>query len=353
MTRIRVAVIGAGWYAAENHIPVLKARDDVALDGVCRLGAAELARVRDHFGFAFGSERFEEVIARKPDAVVVASPHHLHYEHARAAIDVGAHVLCEKPMTVDPAHAWDLVARARAAGTHLLIANGHHYLKGLTDVRDAITDGGVGKIEHVMCSFVSVTRDVFLGNRGLSRWSTTFFRPDVATWQTPARGGGFAYGQMSHSIALALWLTGLQPCSAAGQVVAPEGNDLCDAASVLCENGAVMSLSGAAAMPEGQRPLMRLIVTGDQGVLHIDLDRDFAELRRHDGKYRRFEVPPGQWAYDCKGPPNALIDLAQGRGANLAPGEIGAATTATIEAILRSARAGGAAVEVVRASAAH
>jgi predicted dehydrogenase len=347
MNRVRVAVIGAGWYAAENHIPVLKARDDVELDGVSRLGAAELARVRDHFGFAFGSERFEEVIARKPDAVVVASPHHLHYEHARAAIEAGAHVLCEKPMTVDPAEAWDLVARARKAGTHLLIANGHHWLKGLTEIRDAIASG-VGAIEHVMCSFVSVTRDVFLGNRGLSRWATTFFRPDVATWQTPARGGGFAYGQMSHSIALALWLTGLQARTASGHVLAPEGNDLCDAASVLCENGAVISLSGAAAMPEGQRPLMRLIVTGSEGVLHLDLDRDFAELRRHDRKNRRFEVPQGQWEYDCKGPPNALVELAQGRGANLAPGEIGAATTAIIAALLQSARAGGAAVRVER-----
>ncbi len=42
--KIRAAVIGAGWYGAQNHIPTLAARPEVALDGVSRLGPAELAR---------------------------------------------------------------------------------------------------------------------------------------------------------------------------------------------------------------------------------------------------------------------------------------------------------------------
>lgn len=46
MGRIRVSVVGAGWYAAENHVPALNVRDDVALDRVCRLGAEALERAR-------------------------------------------------------------------------------------------------------------------------------------------------------------------------------------------------------------------------------------------------------------------------------------------------------------------
>ena len=110
---LKAAVIGAGWFAAQNHIPVLASRPEVVLDGVCRKGAAELARVRDHFGFAFGSEDYRELLARRPDIVVVSSPHALHYEHAKAALEAGAHVMCEKPMTLDPAEAWELVALAR------------------------------------------------------------------------------------------------------------------------------------------------------------------------------------------------------------------------------------------------
>ena len=209
--KIRAAVIGAGWYGAQNHIPTLAARPEVALDGVSRLGPPELARVKDHFGFAFASEDYREILARRPDIVVISSPHHLHYEHAAAAIEAGAHVLCEKPMTLDPGQAWDLVDRARARGVHLLLVNGYQYLPHLPGLRNAIRDGEIGPIEHAMVSFISATRDVFHGDRGLNSWQTTFFRPDLATWQDPSRGGGFAWGQMSHAIPLLLWLTGLVP----------------------------------------------------------------------------------------------------------------------------------------------
>lgn len=334
---VKVSVIGAGWYAAQNHIPVLARRADVELDGVCRLGAAELERVRSHFNFAFGSEDYRDILARRPDAVVVSSPHHLHYEQACAALDAGAHVLIEKPMTLDPAQAWDLVARARTAGRHLVVANGYHYLDHLDPVRNALREGAVGEVEHILCTFVSATRAVFEGATGLKRWSTTFFRPDPTTWQAPDQGGGFAYGQMSHSIAMMLYLTGLEPDAVIGRTLSRNRVDLCDAGVVLFRNGAIASLSGAAAMPEGERGMLRFVITGADGVLEVEFDRDRAVLRRHDGANRTWEVPPGAWVYTCEGPPNALVDLALGGGENRSTGEIGAATVGIISALLASA----------------
>ncbi len=345
---VRAAVIGAGWYAAQSHIPTLAARPDVVLDSVCRLGTAELDRVSRHFGFAFASEDYQAVLARRPDVVVVASPHHCHFEHCMAALRAGAHVLCEKPMTLDPAQAWTLEAAARAAGRELLLANGYHYLPGVALLRQALLDGAVGRIEHVACSFVSATRAVFEGDVGLARWNTHFFRPSRATWQDPERGGGFAYGQLSHSIALALWLTGLEARAVSAHNYCIDGNDLCNAASVLCGDGAVLSLSGAAAMPEGQRALLRLLVTGSEGVLEIELDRDRALLHRHDGASRDLGVAPGQWNYHCEGPIHALVDSALGRGTNLSSGAIGAATVSVISALVASSRGGGNSVEVAR-----
>ena len=349
--RIKAAVIGAGWYAAQSHIPTLGSRPDVVLDGVCRLGAAELQRVRDHFGFQFSSENYLDVLARKPDVVVVASPHNKHFDHCQAALACGAHVLCEKPMTLDPAHAWALVAQAQRAGLSLVLANGYHYLPGLAQVRQALIDGAVGRIEHVSCSFVSATRAVFEGSVGLARWSSMFFRPARDTWQDPANGGGFAYGQLSHSVALTLWLTGLDALSVSAHNFNVDGNDLCNAASVLCANGSVLSLSGAAAMPEGQRALLRLFITGNEGVMEVELDRDRVSLSRHDGEDRLpLKISPGQWNYHCEGPIHAVVDLAQGRGSNLTPGAIGAATVSVIAALAASSKNGGNAVAVVQAA---
>lgn len=346
--RLRVSVIGAGWYAAENHIPALLRRDDVELDGVCRLGAAELARVRDHFGFAFASEDYRAVLARDPDAVIVASPHLLHYEHARAALEAGAHVLCEKPFTLDPAEAWDLVARARRIGRHLLIANGYNYLPHMAALARLVQDGAVGRIEQASCQFSSATRQVFSGAVGFARWNTSFFRPDRATWQNPQAGGGFAYGQLSHSIALLLWITGLQPREVSARSFDVAGIDLQDAASVGFDGGAIGAVYGGAAVPEGGRARLRLSIAGSEGIADIDVDLDRCVIERHDGTAPVVAVAPGDWIYNCLGPVHALIDLAQGRGSNHSPPELGALTTMLIAAMRESALGGGLSVRCRR-----
>jgi predicted dehydrogenase len=339
-TKLRAAVIGAGWYATQNHIPVLAARHDVVLDGVSRLGTDELARVRDHFGFAFASEDYREVLARRPDLVVVASPHPLHFEHAAAALEAGAHVLCEKPMTLDPREAWDLVEMARASGRHLLVANGYNYLRGVRMLRERILGGEIGHIEHVMCSFISATRDVFVGDSGLKSWETSMFRPAASTWQDAERGGGFAYGQMSHAIALMLYLTGLEVTSVSAHAFPAAGIDLCNAASVRFRSGAIASISGAAAMPQGNRALLRYFMTGSNGLVIAEFDRDNCEFHL-EGTAAPFDLAPGDWVYRCDGPVNALVDLPQGRGVNASPGDLGAHTVDIIAALLQSSRDGG------------
>ena len=345
--RLRASVIGAGWYAAQNHIPTLAARSEVELDGVCRLGVDELERARAHFGFAFASEDVGAVLARKPDIVVVASPHHLHFEQARAALENGAHVLCEKPMTIDPRQAWELVRIAEHHDRHLLLANGYNYLDQVDALRQRIADGAIGRIEHVMASFISATRDVFAGDDGLYAWQTAFFRPERSTWQEPTQGGGFAFGQLSHSLALLYFLTGLRPQTVSSHSLMHEGVDLANSAVIRLSNGAVASISGAAAMPQGNRGLMRLFLAGSEGIMTIEFDRDFCEIRRHDGRNEVIDIAPGAWIYNCKGPVNALVDLALGQGQNLSPGDIGARTTATIAAMLASNRADAAPINVI------
>ncbi len=53
--KLRVGVVGAGWWAVANHMPILKARSDVELVAVCRLGLAELRKVQAAFGIPYGT----------------------------------------------------------------------------------------------------------------------------------------------------------------------------------------------------------------------------------------------------------------------------------------------------------
>lgn len=72
-------------------------------------------------GAAYGS--YEELVADPGvDVVYVASPHTLHDEHVRLALDAGKAVLCEKPMTLDAATTAALFAEAAARGLFLMEA---------------------------------------------------------------------------------------------------------------------------------------------------------------------------------------------------------------------------------------
>ena len=96
MPAVRLAVIGAGAWAVSSHLPNFAAHD-VEFVAVCRTGAEALENVRTSFGFRVASEDYRDVLAQQPDVVLVSSPAGLHYEHAKAALQAGAHVLCEKP----------------------------------------------------------------------------------------------------------------------------------------------------------------------------------------------------------------------------------------------------------------
>src|SRR5687768_1820180 len=192
--RIRIGVIGAGWWATENHIPVLQARPEVEVAAVCRLGRAELARVQERFAIPFGTEDYRELLEAVPlDGVVVASPHHLHFEHARAALERDLHVLCEKPMTLRSADAWSLVEMAEAGQRHFLVPYGWNYNPAVIDARRRLESGLLGPIRHLACQMAGSTFDLFSG-REPHFVEHAFQKPDPVTWNHTRQGGGFGHG---------------------------------------------------------------------------------------------------------------------------------------------------------------
>lgn len=353
--RIRVGIVGAGSWAATNHIPVLAARDDVELVVACRKGKAELEWLGERFGFAHLTEDAAEAVGLGLDAVVVASPASMHAEHTRLALDAGAHVLCEKPFTVDAADAWDLVTHAQTAGRHLLLAFGWNYNPMVIEASRLMTDPGVGTVEHVMVAMASGTRDLLRTTEGIAHSSPegaeVGLAPDPRTWTDPAlSGGGYAQAQLSHALGLALSLTGERGAQVFAMMNTTGGPvDVHDAITVRMRSGAIASISGASGPPDGlidpddptPRHQMQVRVFGSEGQLVLDLERDLVWLHRAGESSIRVPVEPPGGRYDCEGPPNTLIDLAVGRDViNRSPAELGARTVEILEAAYRSASSG-------------
>ncbi len=166
--KARIGFIGAGWWATTNHMPALSERDDVEMSAVCRLGADELQQVKNRFGFEFATESFEDLLNMDLDGVVVSTPHSMHHEHALAAIELGMHVMCEKPLATTAAHARELVEVAERKGVHLLIPHGWHYAPFIQEAKRRMEQGAVGEIEFVMCHMASPIRKLLEGKRFLS-----------------------------------------------------------------------------------------------------------------------------------------------------------------------------------------
>jgi predicted dehydrogenase len=272
------------------------------------------------------------------DAVVIASPHALHFEHASAALHQGLHVLCEKPMTLTASEAFELLALARDRGKVLMVPHAWQFLPAMSSAQRWLRDSRVGHIQHVAAWMASPSRGLFSGMPEPERGGLR--RPNADTYA--GSHGGYAYGQLSHLFSLVFWLTGLVPTEVQAQINnGPAGSDVYDAFVIRCRGGALFSASGAAAVPFGRRHHLDIRIYGTEGALTLDMERDRLELSREDHVDVAIPLDAGALTYPAATPIHAFCDLIAGRTAvNLGDPLFSALGIAAIEAGLKSSSSG-------------
>jgi len=346
MAKLRLGVIGAGSWAVASHLPNLERHADVVeFVAVSRLGREPLERIRKRFGFQIASEDYHDVINAGIDICVVSSPSGFHYEHTEAALEAGAHVLVEKPVTIDPKQAWDLVETAKRLNRHVVVSFGWNYKPMVREAKSLMmAGGGIGKIEQVVITMSSQTREL-LSNTGVYPDAARDSLPEPATWTDPRlSGGGYGQAQLSHALGLALWLTGLRGKDVfalmSASLAAPV--ELHDAIVLRYDNGAIGTLAGGSAHigANNNKHQVEVRAIGSKGQFQIDLDRELVWRFRVPGEDVRLSFEPNAGLYDCIGPIDAL-DLALGHDVeNCSPIELGARTVEILDAAYRSARSG-------------
>jgi predicted dehydrogenase len=323
-------------------MPILAARPDVELASVCRLGQSELELVRERFGFRHATEDHRELLEQPLDGVVVTSPHTLHYEHARAALARGLHVMVEKPMTTSGSEARELARLARERNLHLVVPYGWNYKPFVAVARGQIEAGAIGRVEFVSLQMASPIRNLLTGAD--ARMGGPLFEPEPATWADPLiAGGGYAHAQLSHATGLLFYIVPeLRAQEAFAFMSAPGARvDLYDAISVRFEGGAVGTVAGAGAVPRGLKFHLDLRVFGSEGMLLLDIERERLEVRRQDGRDWALPLDGGDGSYSCDGPPNRFVDLILGREVeNSSSGDVGARSVELLDTAYRSAASG-------------
>jgi predicted dehydrogenase len=182
-------------------------------------------------GTAYGSYR---ALVEDPDVdvVYVASPHALHHEHARMALEAGKPVLCEKAFTLSAAQAEDLVALARERGLFLMEAMWMRCHPLVRRLQQLLGSGELGTVRQVRAD---------LGFR--------VDAPPTDRLLDPELGGGALLDMGIYPLTFAHLFLGAPDRVAAAATLAPSGVDLDIALALAYESGAVASLTASMTAP--------------------------------------------------------------------------------------------------------
>ncbi|MET0773118.1 MAG: Gfo/Idh/MocA family oxidoreductase [Candidatus Limnocylindrales bacterium] len=342
---VRVGVIGCGWWSTRAHLPALAAHPDAVIAAIADPDADRRDRAGERFDVrARYADAASMLAAEDLDAAIVATPHASHAPLARSCLDRGLHVLVEKPLTIDPLDAFDLVERATAARRELIVGYPYHYVPQVGELRRRFADGAIGRPELVVGLFASVVRELYrgrpesyadvLGYPTHGPTSTTYSDPVVA-------GGGQGQTQVTHLAALVLWLTGLRPVSVSAMTArAGLAVDLVDALAVRFADGALGSLASTGGVAPTQPEQLEVRVHGDAGHATIDAIHGRASMARADGSVEELPITPDAERYPEAAPAANLVAVALDREPNRSPGQLGATVVALIDAMYRSARSG-------------
>ena len=88
------------------------------------------------------------------DAVMITTPNHLHFDCARAFLEAGIDVLCDKPLTNDVAEAEALVALTNETGCVFGVSYVMSCFPMIRQAREIVASGGIGKINQIHVEFM-------------------------------------------------------------------------------------------------------------------------------------------------------------------------------------------------------
>lgn len=151
---LRVGIVGAGAVVQVAHLPVLRKTKGAEVRALCDSDLPKARALADRFGIKNTFDDIEELLRYEAlDAVVIASPTHLHEAHVAAALAANLHVLVEKPLTVSAASAQRIVRAVEKHDRVVLVGMNHRYRPDVQIVRGFVQSGELGTIESARGSW--------------------------------------------------------------------------------------------------------------------------------------------------------------------------------------------------------
>ena len=250
---LRAVVAGCG-NVAGNHAAAYRDLPGVDLVGCCDVAPERAAAFASRHGIEHSVADLGSLLALAPDVVSVCTPHPVHEQVVTAAAAHGAHVLCEKPIAVDPAAAGRMVRACEDAGVTLGVLFQRRFWPAAARIRRALDTGLLGA---PILGHASV-----LLHRDREYYASAPWR---GSWDTD--GGGVLMTQAIHSVDLLQWFLGdaVEVSARHGTFVHGDAIEVEDTlvATLRFAGGALATLSASTALTPGLGS--QLLLTGSTG----------------------------------------------------------------------------------------
>ncbi len=300
---IRLLIVGTGGMA-RNHAEGFSAIDGVQVVAGIDTRPAQLAAFQEAHGIAHGFPSVEAALAwGEFDAVTNVTPDAAHYATTLPFLGAGKHVLCEKPLATNEAHAREMAEAAAKAGVVNMVNLSYRNVPSLQKAAALVREGAIGTIRHFEASYLQswLTQDAWGAWDKESQW----------LWRlSTAHGSKGVLGDVGiHILDFATFIAG-QPAAeiscrlatfdkAAGGRIGEYTLDANDSATmqVVLGNGAIGTVA-ATRFASGHLNDLRLRIYGTKGGLEVQWEKNVSRLfgcfepNLKSAEWAEIECPP-------------------------------------------------------------
>jgi len=260
--KLNIAVVGCGYWGP-NLIRNFSALPECSVRYVCDKDEKRLAHMKQLYPSVETTSDYDKIVSDKDvDAVVVATPVHLHYELAKKALVAGKHAFVEKPMTQTAAQGNEIVHLAAKKKLTLMVGHTFIYSSPVRRIKEIVDSGDIGEVQYI------ASRRLNLG----------LFQKDI----------NVAWDLAPHDISIILYLLGKPPVSVNCQGKAHISKDIEDVTNMSLDfdNGGFATIQSSWLDPNKVR---EMIIVGSKRMIVYNDNEPLEKIKIYD---KRVETPP-------------------------------------------------------------
>ncbi len=153
--KTKVAIIGLGGIVQLVHLPNLLKMNNVIVTAVAEINKNRLNTIADKFSIEERYSDYKELLAKSDaDAVIIATPTHLHKETAIASLKAKKDVLVEKPLARTFAEAKPIIDMAKKSKNKIMVGMNLRYRPDAMILRSLISAGELGEPFYIKCGWI-------------------------------------------------------------------------------------------------------------------------------------------------------------------------------------------------------